>query len=298
MKSGQLAILGRPNVGKSTLLNALVREKVAIVSDKPQTTRMPIVGVGHYPEGQLILVDTPGLHTPHHRLNAQMVQSALGILTESDVVYVIVDSQVPPGPGDQFVIDQVRQANHEQAFQAVFLLLNKADAVAKPRLLPLIEQYRNRYSWTEIVPLSAKTGLNVPRLVELTFACLENSGDVLYEKDFLTNQSMRQMAGEIIREKVLAATHAELPYAVGVFIEQFEETKKLTTIHAVIMVEKSSQKGIIIGKGGRRLKEVGQQVREEMEGLFGMKIFLEMWVKVQAGWRDDPRVLSDLGYGM
>jgi len=298
MKSGQLAILGRPNVGKSTLLNALVREKVAIVSDKPQTTRMPILGVGHYPEGQLILIDTPGLHTPHHRLNAQMVQSALGILTESDVVYVLVDGQVPPGPGDQFVIDQVIQANTDRSFQAVFLLITKADLVAKSRLLPLIEAFKTRYPWTEIVPISAKTGVNVSRLVELTFACLQDSGPLLYEEDFLTNQSMRQMAGEIIREKVLASTHAELPYAVGVFIEQFEETKKITNILATILVEKDSQKGIIIGKSGRRLKEVGQLAREEMEQLFGMKIYLEMWVKVQAGWRDNPRILTDLGYGM
>ena len=298
MKSGHLAILGRPNVGKSTLLNALVREKIAIVSDKPQTTRMPILGVGHYPEGQLILVDTPGIHTPHHRMNVQMVQAALGTLTESDVVYVMVDSQVAPGPGDQFVIEQVIQANKEQPFQAVFLLLNKADAVAKSRLLPLIEQYRTRYPWTEIVPISALTGLNVPRLVDLTFACLSDSSTLMYESDFLTNQSMRQMAGEIIREKILRSTHAELPYAVGVLIEEFEETKKLTTIQAVIMVERSSQKGIIIGKGGRRLKEVGQQAREEMEQLFSMKIFLEMWVKVQPGWRDNHRILSDLGYGL
>ena len=297
MKSGQLAILGRPNVGKSTLLNALVQEKIAIVSDKPQTTRMPILGVGHYPEGQLVVVDTPGLHAPHHRLNAQMVQSALGTLTQSDVVYVIVDSQVPPGPGDLYVIDQVTQANQDRPFQAVFLLLNKADAVAKSRLLPLIEQYRTRYPWTEIVPLSAKTGLNVPRLVELTFGCLSDAGALMYEEDFLTNQSMRQMAAEIIREKVLSATHAELPYAVGVFIEQFEETKKLTNILATILVEKTSQKGIIIGKGGRRLKEVGQLAREEMEKLFSMKIYLEMWVKVQPGWRDNPRILADLGYG-
>jgi GTP-binding protein Era len=275
-----------------------VREKIAIVSDKPQTTRMPILGVGHYPEGQLVLLDTPGIHTPHHRMNAQMVQAALGTLTESDVVYVIVDSQVPPGPGDQYVIDQVTQAHKEQPFHAVFLLLNKADAVSKSRLLPLIEQFRTRYDWTEIVPISALTGLNVPRLVDLTFACLPDSETLMYEKDFLTNQSMRQMAGEIIREKILRSTHDELPYAVGVYIEEFQETKKLTTIQAVIMVERSSQKGIIIGKGGRRLKEVGQQAREEMEQLFSMKIFLEMWVKVQPGWRDNPRILDDLGYGL
>jgi GTP-binding protein Era len=298
MKSGQLAILGRPNVGKSTLLNALVREKIAIVSDKPQTTRMPILGVGHYPEGQLILVDTPGIHTPHHRMNAQMVQSALGTLTQSDVVFVMVDSQVAPGPGDQYVIDQVTQANRDKPFLAVFLLINKADVVAKSRLLPLIEQYRTRYPWTEIIPLSAKTGLQVPRLVELTFACLPDSSTLQYETDFLTNQSMRHMAGEIIREKILASTHAELPYAVGVFIEHFEETKKLTRIQAIILVEKTSQKGIIIGKGGQRLKEVGQLAREEMEQLFSMKIFLEMLVKVKSGWRDNPQILDDMGYGL
>ncbi len=298
MKSGQLTILGRPNVGKSTLLNALVREKIAIVSDKPQTTRMPILGVGHYPEGQLVLVDTPGIHTPHHRMNAQMVQSALGMLTESDVVFVMVDSQVAPGPGDQYVIEQVIQANKDKPFLAVFLLINKADIVAKSRLLPLIEQYKSRYPWTEIIPLSAKTGLQVPRLVELTFACLPDSSTLMYEADFLTNQSMRHMAGEIIREKILASTHAELPYAVGVFIEQFQETKKLTTIQAIILVEKKSQKGIIIGKGGQRLKEVGQLAREEMEQLFSMKIFLEMLVKVKAGWRDNPQILDEMGYGL
>ena len=212
MKSGQLTILGRPNVGKSTLLNALVREKVAIVSDKPQTTRNLILGVGHYPEGQLILLDTPGLHAPRHRLNSQMVQSALGSLMESDVVYVMVDSQVKPGPGDRFVVEQVTQANQERPFQAVFLLINKVDTVNKSRLLPLIDQYRTWFSWTEIVPIAAQTGLHVPRLVEMTFNCLSECPTLMYDDDFLTNQSMRQMAGEMIREKVLGLTYAELPY--------------------------------------------------------------------------------------
>ena len=297
MKSGQLTILGRPNVGKSTLLNALVREKVAIVSDKPQTTRNLILGVGHYPEGQLIVLDTPGLHAPHHRLNSQMVQSALGSLMESDVVYVMVDSQVKPGPGDRYVVEQVTQANQERPFQAVFLLLNKVDTVNKSRLLPLIDQYRTWFSWTEIVPIAAQTGLHVPRLVEMTFNCLSECPTLMYDDDFLTNQSMRQMAGEMIREKVLGLTYAELPYAVGVFIEEFQEEKGLTTIRAVILVEKASQKGIVIGKGGRRLKEIGQHARIEMEQLFGVKIFLQMWVKVQEGWRDNPQVLTELGYG-
>ncbi|MCA9498077.1 MAG: GTPase Era [Nitrospira sp.] len=297
MKSGQLAILGRPNVGKSTLLNALVREKIAIVSDKPQTTRNLILGVGHYPEGQLILIDTPGLHTPHHRLNTKMVESALGTLTHSDVVYMIVDSQVLPGPGDRQVLEQVTSAHQERPFKGVFLLLNKADAVAKSRLLPLIDQYRTWFSWTDIIPISAKTGVNILQLVELTFACLPTCPELMYDEDFLTNQPMRHMAAELIREKVLEQTYDELPYAVGVLIEEFEEEPGLTTIRAVILVEKTSQKGIVIGKKGMRLREIGQSARIEMERLFGMKIYLRMWVKVQEGWRDNVQVLSELGYG-
>lgn len=297
MKSGQLAILGRPNVGKSTLLNALVREKIAIVSDKPQTTRNLILGVGHYPEGQLILIDTPGLHTPHHRLNTQMVESALGTLTQSDVVYMIVDSQVLPGPGDRQVLEQIMSSHQERPFKGVFLLLNKADAVAKSRLLPLIDQYRTWFPWTEIIPISAKTGVNIPQLVELTFACLPSCSELMYDEDFLTNQPMRHMAAELIREKVLAQTYDELPYAVGVLIEEFQEEPGLTTIRAVILVEKTSQKGIVIGKKGMRLKEIGQSARLDMERLFGMRIYLRMWVKVQEGWRDNVQVLNELGYG-
>jgi GTPase len=297
MKTGQLVIVGRPNVGKSTLVNALVREKVAIVSDKPQTTRSAILGVGHYPQGQLMIVDTPGLHTPRHRLNAKMVQSAIGTLSQADVVYVVVDSQVSPGPGDRFVVEQVAKTQVEHAFRGVFLLLNKADVVAKPRLLPLIDEYRTWFAWTDIVPLSAKTGVNLSRLLDLTFGCLPEGSEPVVEADYLTNQSMRQMAGEMIREQVLERTRAELPYAVGVCIEQFLEGPTMTEVHAVILVEKNSQKGIVIGKGGSRLKEIGQAAREEMERLFHMKIFLKIWVKVQEGWRDDPRLLSALGYG-
>jgi GTPase len=297
MKSGQLAILGRPNVGKSTLLNALVREKIAIVSDKPQTTRNLILGVGHYPEGQLILLDTPGLHTPYHRLNTQMVESALGTLTQSDVVYMIVDSQVLPGPGDRQVMEQVTTAHQERPFQGVFLLLNKTDAVAKSRLLPLIDQYRTWFSWNDIIPISAKTGMNLPELVQLTFACLPSCSQLMYDDDFLTNQPMRHMAAELIREKVLEQTYDELPYAVGVMIEEFTEEPGLTTIRAVILVEKTSQKAIVIGKKGMRLKEIGQSARMDMERLFGMKIYLRMWVKVKEDWRDNVQVLSELGYG-
>ena len=297
MKIGKLVIVGRPNVGKSTLLNAMVKEKVAIVSDKPQTTRSAILGVAHYPEGQLMILDTPGLHIPRHRMNAQMVQAAIGTLTQADVVYVVVDSQVSPGPGDRFVVEEVAKAQRDTPFLGVFLLLNKADAVAKPRLLPLIQEYQNWFPWTAIVPLSAKTGLQLPRVIELTFGCLSETSEPGLDSDCFTNQSMKSMAGEIIREQVLQRTRAELPYAVGVSIEQFLESPTLTEIHALIWVEKSSQKGIIIGKGGLRLKEIGQAAREEMERLFQMKIFLQVWVKVQEGWRDNPQLLLEMGYG-
>lgn len=297
MKFGQLTIVGRPNVGKSTLLNALVREKVAIVSDKPQTTRNPILGVGHYPEGQLVVVDTPGFHTPHHRLNAKMIQAALGVLPESDLVYVMVDGQVPPGPGDRQVVDEVIRAHTDQPFRGIFLLLNKIDVLAKSRLLPLIDQYRTWFPWTEILPLSAQTGLNVTKLVELSFRCLAESSVPLYDEDFLTNQSLRHMAGEIVREQILARTYAELPYAVGVLIEEFQEDKHVTDIRAVILVDKASQKRIVVGKGGAQIKEIGQAARLEMERLFGMKIFLRLFVKVKEGWRDNDPLLSQLGYG-
>jgi len=297
MKIGKLVIVGRPNVGKSTLLNAMVREKVAIVSDKPQTTRSAILGVAHYPEGQLMILDTPGLHIPRHRMNAQMVQAAIGTLAQADVVYVVVDSQARPGPGDRFVVEEVKKSQKEKPFLGVFLLLNKADAVAKPRLLPLIQEYHTWFPWTAIVPVSAKTGLQLPRVIELTFGCLAESRESGVDPEFFTNQPMKSMAGEIIREQVLLRTRAELPYAVGVSIEQFLESPTLTEIHAVIWVEKSSQKGIIIGKGGLRLKEIGQAAREEMERLFQMKIFLQVWVKVQEGWRDNPQLLLEMGYG-
>ncbi len=297
MKIGKLVIVGRPNVGKSTLLNALVGEKVAIVSNKPQTTRSAILGVAHFPEGQLMILDTPGLHIPRHRMNVQMVQAAIGTLSQADVVYVVVDSQVRPGPGDRFVVEEVSKAQKENPFLGVFLLLNKADAVAKPRLLPLIQDYHTWFPWTAIIPLSAKTGLQLPRVIELTFGCLSKSADSEMDTEYFTNQSMKSMAGEIIREQVLQRTRAEMPYAVGVSIEQFLEGLRLTEIHAIIWVEKSSQKGIIIGKGGLRLKEIGQAAREEMERLFQMKIFLQIWVKVQEGWRDNPQLLLEMGYG-
>ncbi len=296
MKFGNLVIVGRPNVGKSTLLNALVKQKVAIMSDKPQTTRTRVLGVGHFPTAQLAILDTPGLHKPKHQLNRKMVRTALDSLPDADIVYVVMDANTPPGAGDRFVMEQVVTAAQSRTYAGIFLLLNKVDEVGKARLLPLIDQYRQVYDWTEIVPISAKSGVNIDRLVDLTIACLSEEVQPCYDEDFLTDQSMRQMAAEMVREKVLHHTHAELPYSVAVLLEEFIEEPSRAHIRATIFVEKASQKPIIIGKKGQRLKTIGTEARLDMEKTFGMKVFLELWVKVREDWRDNESLLVDLGY--
>ena len=300
MKFGTLVIVGRPNVGKSTLLNALVRQKVAIVSDKPQTTRTRVLGVGHFPTAQLAVLDTPGLHKPKHQLNRKMVRTALDSLPDADIIYVVMDANKPPGAGDRFVMEQVETAAQVHTYCGIFLLLNKVDEIGKARLLPLIEQFSQIREWTGIVPISAKKGDNIERLIELTVSCLpepESEEEAPhYEEDFLTDQSMRQMAAEMVREKVLHHTHAELPYSVAVLLEDFVEEQSRAHITATIFVEKSSQKPIIIGKKGQRLKTIGTEARLEMEQTFGMKVFLELWVKVREDWRDNESLLVDLGY--
>ena len=296
MKFGNLVIVGRPNVGKSTLLNALVKQKVAIISDKPQTTRTRVLGVGHFPTAQLAILDTPGLHKPKHQLNRKMVRTALDSLPDADIIYVVMDANAPPGAGDRFVMEQIVAAAQARTYAGIFLLLNKVDEVGKARLLPLIDQYRQVYEWTELVPISAKNGVNIERLVDLTVDCLSEEEQPCYDEDFLTDQSMRQMAAEMVREKVLHHTHAELPYSVAVLLEEFIEEPSRAHIRATIFVEKSSQKPIIIGKKGQRLKTIGTEARVDMEQTFGMKVFLELWVKVREDWRDNERLLVDLGY--
>jgi GTP-binding protein Era len=294
MKWGSVAIVGRPNVGKSTLLNALLNEKIAIVSDKPQTTRTRILGVVHRPDAQIALLDTPGLHKPQYKLNRRMVQTALDTMREADLLYVIVEATGPPGPGDRAVIEEARRLKAEKDLP-VFLIISKIDLVNKTRLLPLIDGYRMMMDWAEVVPLSAVTRDNVDRLLDLTVAVLPE-GQALYDDDMVTDQPMRMLAAEIIREKILDHTSEEIPHSVAVEIEQFVEEGKLARIHASILVEKQSQKAIVIGKHGDRLKAVGTAARRDMERLFGMKVFLEMWVKVREAWRQDEEVLAELGY--
>ncbi len=294
MKTGTVTIVGRPNVGKSTLLNALLGEKVAIVSDKPQTTRTRILGVAHRPDAQILVLDTPGLHKPQHKLNSRMVRATIETLGEADVIYVMVEATSPPGPGDRAVFEQIRQTAEKDG-PKIFLLINKVDLVNKAKVLPIIEAYSKMLEWEEVIPLSASTGFNVDRLLDLTIKLLPD-GPAPYGEDFLTDQPMRMLAAELIREKILAQTREEVPYSVAVTIDRFVEEKKLARIAASIWVEKDSQKAIVVGKGGQRLKEIGTAARLDMERLFGMKVFLELWVKVREGWREDEQALTELGY--
>ncbi len=294
MKFGSVAIIGRSNVGKSTLLNRLLQEKIAIVSDKPQTTRTRILGVAHVEGAQIVFLDTPGFHEPRHLLNRRMVRTTLQTFDDADVLYVVVEATSQPGAGDLAVIDHVREAVEKQP-RPVILVVNKVDLVNKARLLPLIDRYSRLFSWTEIVPLSAETADNVDRLVSVTVSHLEE-GEATYSDDVVTDQSLRTLAGELIREKILQLTYEEVPHSVAVEIEEFQENKKLTKISAVVLVEKESQKGILIGKHGERLKILGTAARQDMERLFGMKVFLKLWVKVRESWREDEAVLAELGY--
>ncbi len=295
MKFGTMAILGCSNVGKSTLVNTLVHQKIAIVSDKPQTTRSRILGVAHFPQGQLALLDTPGLHRPWHRLNKLMVRTALEAIDDADVLAVMVDGRNLPSPVDRFVVDQIFSRHGRSSEVPVFLLVNKIDVIPKPHVLPVIEAYRQLGDWTEIVPVSAKTGLNVDRLASLAFDLVVEQEDA-FDEDFVTDQSWRHLAAETIREKVIEATKAELPYAVAVMVDEFQEEGRVTAIAATIFVEKPGQKAIVIGKAGERLKAIGTAARLELAQALACKVFLKLHVKVKSAWRDDDRWLVELGY--
>ena len=289
-RSGFIALVGRPNVGKSTLLNQILGEKIAIISDKPQTTRTRILGVRHLPKAQLVFLDTPGIHKPLYRLNQRMVRVALDVLDEVDLVFFLVEATEGVGAGDRYVVERLK----ERAVPVV-LVINKVDLVQKGRLLPLIDAYRQMHEFAEIVPISALTGDGVNRLVEIAVRFMP-AGPVYFEDDVVTDQPMQLLAAEFIREKILQKTRDELPFSVAVQIESFTEEGQLARIAAIVYVEKESQKAIVIGKRGELLKAVGTEARIEMERLFGMKVFLQLWVKVKEGWRQDEQMLSALGY--
>ena len=294
MKAGFVSFIGRPNAGKSTLLNRLVGEKLAIVSDKPQTTRTRILGVKNYPDAQVVFLDTPGIHRPLHRMNVRMVDAAVDTIREVDVLGLVVDANEPPGKGDKFVVDLVKDAKIP-----VLLLLNKIDLMKKTRLLPIIERYAKDGTFADIIPISAGTGENVDRLERLIIDRLPE-GEKLYPDDFLTNQPERFFAAEIVREKLLQFTHAEIPFSSAVLIDRFEEPadeSSILRLYCTIVVDRESQKPIVVGRGGDMIKKIGTAAREELEKFFDRKVFLDLHVRVKSEWREDERVLNDIGLG-
>ena len=295
MKFGTVTIVGRSNVGKSTLVNALVNQKIAIVSATPQTTRSRILGVAHFPHGQLAVLDTPGVHAPRHRLNQRMVRAALATIDDADVAAIMVDGRRFPGPGDRVVIDRIFSLAEASNGFPVFLILNKIDLLNTLHLLPVIEAYRALGKWTEIVPLSAKTRLNVDRLTSLIFEHVDER-EAVFDEAFVTDQPRRRLAAETIREKVIESTKAELPYAVAVKVEDFHENGRFTGIAADIYVETPGQKAIVIGRAGRRVKAIGTASRLELEDALERKVFVDLHVKVKDAWRDDDRLLVECGY--
>ncbi len=296
MKSGFVTILGRPNAGKSTLLNALVGEKLAIVTHKPQTTRNRIQGILNLPakkgrpKAQVILIDTPGVHRPENRLDKKMMQEVRDALEGCGLVLLITDITQRFGTGEPFVIDLAKRAN-----TPVILLLNKIDLIEKRKLLPLIEQWSKLHDFREIIPISARKKLGLEDLLDAIVGSLPEA-PAYFPGDQLTDQPMRFLAAEIIREQVLISTHQEIPYATSVLIERFEEDKRLVRIAAAIYCEREGQKGILIGKGGSMLKKIGTEARHQIERAQGKKVFLELFVKVRPGWRDSSDFVEGLDW--
>ena len=291
MKSGYVSFIGRPNSGKSTLLNTLVGAKLAIVSDKPQTTRSRILGVKNYPDGQVVFVDTPGIHRPLHRLNVRMVDAAVETLREVDVVVLVFDASTKPGHGDEYVSSLLKDVR-----TPVVLALNKVDLVSKPKLLPLMEVAQKWHDFAAIVPLSALSGDGVERLERVLLEQLPE-GEPLYPEDFLTDQPERTLVAETVREKILQHTRAELPFSTAVVVDQFdeEERERILRLYCTIFVEHESQKAIVIGRAGEMIKRIGTEARKDLEETFETRVFLDLRVKVNPDWRNDDRALDDLG---
>ena len=290
-RSGYVALVGRPNAGKSTLLNGLVGQKIAAVSDKPQTTRFKIQGVITNAAGQIVLVDTPGVHKPGYEMNRRMMATVQDALLGVDLVCLIRDASVSTGNGDKFVLELVQKSD-----KPALLLLNKIDKLKdKAALLPLIDWYRMEYEWREIIPISALRGSMIDVLPGEMIKQLPE-GEPLFGEDDLTDQSVRTMVAEIVREKILQTTSDEIPYVTAVVTEKWEEVREdFTRIHCAIFVERTSQKKIVIGKGAAHLKEIGMSARQDIEHLLGHRCHLELFVKVEKDWRDKVQLLEDLG---
>ena len=296
MKAGFVSLIGRPNAGKSTLLNRLVGTKVAIVSDKPQTTRTRILGVQHGTAerpGQAVFVDTPGIHRPLHRMNVRMVDQAVETITQMDVLVVVVDATASSGAGDRFVLDLVGRASGP-----VILALNKIDLMAKRRLLPIIDRYRQERDFAGLVPISALSGDGISNLESLIWDQIPD-GEPLYPDDYLTDQPERTIVAEMVREQLLQQTDAELPFSSAVVVDRFEEAEAgsngVMRLYCSIVVDRDSHKPIVIGRRGARIKQIGTEARQELERFFGARVFLDLHVRVRRGWRESDRMLRELG---
>jgi len=288
-RSGFVALVGRPNVGKSTLLNWMTGELISIVTEVPQTTRFPVRGIRHLPDAQIVYIDTPGIHKPRHRLNEEMVRAATQVLREVDLVIVLVDASDGYGPGDRFVFDRVRDAGAR-----AILALNKVDAMRKEDLLPLIGEAAGLNLFQEIVPVSAQTGANCDRLLEVILARLPE-GPPHFPPETLTDLPLRLRLAEAIRAELLHRTRQEVPHAAAIQLESVSEEEALTRIEATILVERENQKGIVIGEGGQRIKEIGSAARQRLQEILGRQVHLALWVKVRPDWRDNESLLRLLG---
>jgi len=290
MKSGFVSFIGRPNAGKSTLLNRIVGQKLAIVSDKPQTTRTRIVGVKNYPDGQIVFVDTPGVHRPTHRMNVRMVDVALEAIKDVDVLALVVDVSVKIGKGDRYLLELLKDVT-----KPVLLVLNKVDLVAKPKLLPILDEYGRAHAFAELVPVSARDGTNVDVLERLFLQHLPD-GEPLYPPDYLTDQTERFWVAEIIREQVLQLTHDELPFSTAVVVDKFDEEgdDRLVNLYCTILVDRESQKPIVIGRGGAMIKQIGTSARIAIEEFLQRRVYLDLHVKVKSEWRDNERLLDEI----
>lgn len=286
-KAGTVALVGRPNAGKSTLLNRLLAEKVSIVSNKPQTTRHRMVGILSSDQGQMVFYDTPGIHRPLHRLNRQMLQAALDAMNDADVVCLLIDITEKFGAGDQYTLELVQRVEAPR-----LLLINKIDRVKKTSLLARIEKYALA-GFEEIIPLSALNGDGCDILLGELWKRMPE-GEPHYDRELLTIHPERFLAAERIREKLLAHTADELPYSTAVKIESWDEEEGLTRIHAVVLVERAGQKKIVIGAGGQMIKAIGTAARLDLEEFLGKKVYLELFVREQMGWREDPALLAEL----
>jgi len=291
-KSGFVSIIGRPNVGKSTFLNRVIGQKIAIMSDKPQTTRNKIQGVYTQDDAQIVFIDTPGIHKPKHKLGDFMMKVAQNTLKEVDLILFMINAKEGLGRGDEFIIEKLKETS-----TPVYLVINKIDEVHPDELLPLMETYKSLFDFKEIIPISALQGNNVETLLEQIKQFLPE-GPQYYPADQVTDHPERFIVSELIREKVLHLTREEVPHSIAVAIDSMKKRERgdIVDIQATIVVERDSQKGIVIGKQGKVLKEVGQKARMDIEALLGSKVFLELWVKVQKDWRNKQSQLRDFGF--